>query len=104
MCFKKHVEKVHGIEQLYKLVKAQVAIRVILKKWTKTHICWIYDKSFSNKCVLKKHVENVHDIRSITQKYKRPSCIKNCSHKKWINHHTMITSWDLRTSKYLICY
>ena len=53
MCFKKHVEKVHGIEQSYKRVKAQVAIRVILKKWTKTHICWIYDKSFSNKCVLK---------------------------------------------------
>ena len=38
MCFKKHVEKVHGIEQSYnskslnKGVKAQVAIRVVLKK------------------------------------------------------------------------
>ena len=58
-------------------------------------------KVFSDKCVLKKHVEKF--MRSITQKYKSQSCIKNCS-KKWINHHTMITSWDLRTSKCLICY
>ena len=28
MCFKKHVEKVHGIEQSYKRVKAQVAIEL----------------------------------------------------------------------------
>ena len=104
MCFKKHVEKVHGIEQSYKRVKAQVAIRVILKKWTKTHICWICDKSFCNKCVLTKHVEKVHEIGSTTQKYKSPSCNKSCTQKKWINHHTMITSWNSKTSKCLICY
>ena len=68
MCFKKHVEKVHGIEQSYRRVKTKVAIRVILKKWTKTHICWICDKSFSNKFVLKRHVEKVHEIGSATQK------------------------------------
>ena len=103
MCFKKHVEKVHGIEQSYKRVKAQVAIRVILEKWTKTHICWICYKSFSHKCVLKKHVEKVHEIGSTTRKYKSPSFNESCTQKSE-NHHTMITSWNSKTSKCLICY
>ena len=68
-----------------------------------THLL-ICDKSFSNKCVLKKHVEKVHEIGSTTQKYKSPSYNESCTQKKWINHHTMITSWNSKTSKCLICY
>ena len=44
MCFKQHVEKVHEIEQSHKSAKAQIAIRVVLKKSGSNHHTMIASK------------------------------------------------------------
>ena len=54
-----------------------------------TH-CWICDKSFSSKRVLKKHVEEFHEIEQSHKSAKAQSAIRVVLKKSGSNHHTMI--------------
>ena len=67
------------------------------------HNCRICDKSFSHKCN-KKHVWKVHEIRTTAKSIKAQVAIRVVLKKIESNHHTLITSWNSKSSKCLICY
>ena len=53
-------------------------------------MCWICDKSFSDKLVLKKYVEKAHEIEQSHKSAKAQIAIRVVLKKSGSNHHTMI--------------
>ena len=64
----------------------------------KSQKCRICDKSFSNKDILKNMLEKFMRLNNLKV------AIRVVLKKIESNHHTLITSWNSKSSKCLICY